>query len=519
MRLATCSFERNWMAAWNRLTAISVGLAFGSVAVSAAAQTPVLVNPSFEATVVADGGRADFLPRTDFEQAGWVVDAELIVDPTVFNPQNAQYPSTTGVSAPLPGSASGAQTASFDVGPLFSSSSRAQLSQNVNDIGGNAVMLQPSTWYTVTAAAGRRLTGDVLNLALGFDWLDGAVGRRLSERVFTGSGWTPGTFQDVSHSFITGPNMDPVAYRVTLGGRPDLAAGAQAADVDNVRLTVEELATYAGPSSGIVSNLAEPSGVNFSASGTFAHASSFVTGDVAHTLASLSLAMSANTPGASEVRVRADDGGQPGSVLEILGLQPIAAGQSTVTFTSAGLSLAPNTTYWVTAGERGSGDVSWSGTTSTDETSPSGWTIGDQSYTSANGGDNWTATDFGPANESGLFSVAVRTEDFLEADFNLDHEVDGEDLDLWEAGYGAAGDALRGDGDADGDEDSDGEDFLAWQRQVGTMPAVAAAAGPSATPVPEPCAAWLLGTAVAVIGWRGRRELIVAKPIRSSHGR
>lgn len=47
-------------------------------------------------------------------------------------------------------------------------------------------------------------------------------------------------------------------------------------------------------------------------------------------------------------------------------------------------------------------------------------------------------------------------------DFNLDGNVDGIDLGIWQAGF-ATGSSL-GEGDADADADVDGNDFLIWQR-------------------------------------------------------
>jgi hypothetical protein len=58
------------------------------------------------------------------------------------------------------------------------------------------------------------------------------------------------------------------------------------------------------------------------------------------------------------------------------------------------------------------------------------------------------------------------------ADFDLDGDVDGADLDAWEAGYGTEPNAMVGDGDEDRDGDTDGTDFLAWQQQVGSTTAV-----------------------------------------------
>lgn len=68
----------------------------------------------------------------------------------------------------------------------------------------------------------------------------------------------------------------------------------------------------------------------------------------------------------------------------------------------------------------------------------------------------------------------------LDADFDGDEDVDGEDLDDWQSAYGS-GDG----GDADGDSDTDGSDYLAWQQQftgLGTL---------QTTAVPEPSTAVL----------------------------
>ncbi|MCA9258734.1 MAG: hypothetical protein KDA61_06025, partial [Planctomycetales bacterium] len=62
------------------------------------------------------------------------------------------------------------------------------------------------------------------------------------------------------------------------------------------------------------------------------------------------------------------------------------------------------------------------------------------------------------------------------SDFNRDGTVDGDDLAIWESGWGSETEPHTG-GDASGDGRNDGFDFLTWQRQRGE--AVAPAAGSS----------------------------------------
>ena len=78
-------------------------------------------------------------------------------------------------------------------------------------------------------------------------------------------------------------------------------------------------------------------------------------------------------------------------------------------------------------------------------------------------------------------------------DFDMDGDVDADDLSQWEGDYG-----INGDSDADDDGDSDGADFLVWQQNFGTGAALTA----NATAVPEP-ATWLL-LAIGIAFWRPR---------------
>ncbi len=53
---------------------------------------------------------------------------------------------------------------------------------------------------------------------------------------------------------------------------------------------------------------------------------------------------------------------------------------------------------------------------------------------------------------------------FAPGDFNEDGFIDGNDLMVWQTGYGTLSGATHLDGDADEDGDVDGADFLVWQR-------------------------------------------------------
>ena len=72
--------------------------------------------------------------------------------------------------------------------------------------------------------------------------------------------------------------------------------------------------------------------------------------------------------------IYSDQSSQPGVQLELLSGTPNPAGAGDYTFTSAGLSLAPNTSYWIVAGvTSGSGSYSWNLTASNSHAGP--WSI------------------------------------------------------------------------------------------------------------------------------------------------
>lgn len=88
---------------------------------------------------------------------------------------------------------------------------------------------------------------------------------------------------------------------------------------------------------------------------------------------------------------------------------------------------------------------------------------------------------------------------FLAADFNENGIVDGADLAAWKSGFGTG--TLKSQGDANLDGHVDGSDFLIWQRQLGSLPPVAATAGA----VPEPAALAMAMTAGLALAIRRRK--------------
>lgn len=90
---------------------------------------------------------------------------------------------------------------------------------------------------------------------------------------------------------------------------------------------------------------------------------------------------------------------------------------------------------------------------------------------------------------------------FLEADFDEDRDVDGDDLALWKGGFGNVTGAAHTEGDANGDGEVDGSDFLIWQQQAGP-PALVVSAN---VPVPEPATILLFILAAAGIRRKGGR--------------
>ena len=76
------------------------------------------------------------------------------------------------------------------------------------------------------------------------------------------------------------------------------------------------------------------------------------------------------------------------------------------------------------------------------------------------------------------WAIVVRE---IDADFDSDGDVDGDDFLAWQGGFGtAAPDGSRVVGDADNDQDVDGDDFLIWQEQFGEMASLVGAAAQAA---------------------------------------
>jgi hypothetical protein len=110
----------------------------------------------------------------------------------------------------------------------------------------------------------------------------------------------------------------------------------------------------------------------------------------------------------------------------------------------------------------------------------------------------------------GPFEVRWRNINLAEAlstDFDVDGDSDADDLTEWRLSFGDdAG------GDADGDGDTDGSDFLAWQRQVGS---VALGLHASTTAAPEPSSIAMAGAAGLLLAWRTYASKSSTKRCRS----
>jgi hypothetical protein len=105
-------------------------------------------------------------------------------------------------------------------------------------------------------------------------------------------------------------------------------------------------------------------------------------------------------------------------------------------------------------------------------------------------------------------SLSISLTGSIAADFDDDGDVDGDDLAIWQNGYGTG--TLHEEGNADGDSDVDGRDFLIWQRSYGwgVAPPLAIAA------VPEP-GGFVLAFTACVVGVC-RRSRVPCWPARTN---
>ena len=94
----------------------------------------------------------------------------------------------------------------------------------------------------------------------------------------------------------------------------------------------------------------------------------------------------------------------------------------------------------------------------------------------------------------------------LAADFDMNSLVEPADFATWASGFGTSSAATRSDGDADGDGDVDGDDFLAWQRELGSGALVAPQENVQAVPEASAGALALLAAAFTFVGARLRRS-------------
>ena len=85
----------------------------------------------------------------------------------------------------------------------------------------------------------------------------------------------------------------------------------------------------------------------------------------------------------------------------------------------------------------------------------------------------------------------------LDADFDHDGDVDGDDFLIWQANFGGPGP----NGDANGDGTVDGDDFLIWQAQFGSAEGGVVSAG-----VPEPASVIVVAAVMGLLAVRRRRR-------------
>jgi hypothetical protein len=155
----------------------------------------------------------------------------------------------------------------------------------------------------------------------------------------------------------------------------------------------------------IVSNLNETEfGSNQGAFSAFEMANSFTTGPNPTVLNSATVRLEQDNGGSYnaanvDVRIYSDQSGSPGTSLATLTgpNTTVSSADTDVTYTGS-LALAANSTYWLFMSNSTGTFPNWQNTSSTNQTSTDGWTIGDtfQTHTSANLNDPWNSPSSGP---------------------------------------------------------------------------------------------------------------------------
>ncbi len=129
---------------------------------------------------------------------------------------------------------------------------------------------------------------------------------------------------------------------------------------------------------------------------TYEGAQAFTTGDnsAGYTVTSVGLDLSSGADHTINFTVGIwtnSNSNLPGSSLVTL-TQPASLTLGVNEFTTSGIRLAANTTYWVVVDSNGGGSVQWEGTASDSEDSTaSGWSIADESYDRPYDGDTWSS--------------------------------------------------------------------------------------------------------------------------------
>jgi hypothetical protein len=89
------------------------------------------------------------------------------------------------------------------------------------------------------------------------------------------------------------------------------------------------------------------------------------------------------------------------------------------------------------------------------------------------------------------------------ADFDFDGVVGASDLPIWKSSF-----AIEHHGDATGDGFTRGDDFLAWQRQLGAVASLGGGHGGHATSVPEPGSLLLAASTALLARCFARRRIL-----------